>query len=181
MHPWKFCTSPWHILLYIRPCFSAITQVSAIFCRIGLKYFMVTQDTIMCGLVMWNHHFDTFLNILACIIGLVATLAPKGLGPQGPIKTSATWWTSWANRYLKNLFSKIPGLTYSDLSGKFDFWFFPQALKVGPMHPLAFSRDWGKKLRGLCNSHRLNAIPKMCYWVNLFLILKRVALLSTVD
>ena len=36
-------------------------------------------------------------------MGVGATLAPDGLGPQDPTKNGPTGWTCWVNCYLKNL------------------------------------------------------------------------------
>ena len=60
----------------------------AIFCPIGLKFFLVTQETIIYRLVMRNCDFDAFFGKNP-IFGGKMGVAPKGLGPQVPTKKLA--------------------------------------------------------------------------------------------
>ena len=56
---------------------------SAMFRSIGLKFFMVTQETTIYRLVVRNHVFDAFKKtIFGGKMGVDAMVAPTGLGPQ---------------------------------------------------------------------------------------------------
>ena len=51
--------------------------------------------------------FDAFLGKIRVgknPMGVAATVATKGLGPQDPKKSWPTAWTFWVNRYLENVF-----------------------------------------------------------------------------
>ena len=53
---------------------------------------MVTWETIIYRLMVRNHVFDAFKKILFWgEMGVAATVAPKGLGPQDPTKKLAHW------------------------------------------------------------------------------------------
>ena len=66
---------------------------SVIICSIGLKFFLVTQETIIYRLVMRNYDADAFLenHIFGGKMGVATTVAPKGLGPQVPTRKLAHW------------------------------------------------------------------------------------------
>ena len=67
---------------------------SAIFLSNQTDFFFVTQETIIYLLVMRNHDFDAFFGknpIFGGKIGVAATVAQKGLGPQDPTKNLANW------------------------------------------------------------------------------------------
>ena len=60
-----------------------IRHNAAIIRPIGLKFFMVTQETTIYRLVVRNHVFDAFKKtIFGGKMGVDAMVAPTGLGPQ---------------------------------------------------------------------------------------------------
>ena len=74
---------------------------------------MVTQKTIIYRLAVRNHVFVAILKkhpIFGVKMGVAATVALRGLGPQDPAKKLANEWTFWVNYYLENMFSKFSGL-----------------------------------------------------------------------
>ena len=86
---------------------------SAIFGPIGLKFFMGTQGTIIYRLLLRNQCFGLYLPISIFWVlfggkmGVAATLAPLGLGPQNPTKKLAHVGVLLGQLLSQNKVSKI--------------------------------------------------------------------------
>ena len=103
---------------------------SAIFGPIGLKFFMGTQGTIIYRLLLRNQCFGLYLPISIFWVlfggkmGVAATPAPLGLGPQNPTKKLAHVGVLLGQLLSQNKVSKIyrlgpPLIIHKIVSGQY--------------------------------------------------------------
>ena len=89
-------------------------HTSAIFCPIGLKIFLVTQEIIIYRLAMVNHDLDTFFWKKTNVWRGKWAWPPRCRQRVWGLKTQRKSWpngmTFWVNRYVENL-SKIRAWT----------------------------------------------------------------------
>ena len=83
------------------------------FFPIGLKCFMVAQETIIYRLVMINPSYNgyfPFLGHFSRETSMTTTHAPNGLGPPNPTKWPTGWRTFWVHFFHEIMLLKFLGV-----------------------------------------------------------------------